>query len=776
MNFICFVLQNLVLILIESYFCLISDPDYSTFEISPVGAVFITIIARRIMACATRHKDRHAIFGYPQPLVENQLPLAEDVFRAYKFHQVVNKDASVTHLAKLVATEVKGIYNKAGIPTIEFESVIVKVKRLIVNVNDLMKYSRNKQSSQKYQDKIKSFSCLFDISACKCVHNGIVERNQCQCPNEKKIPVLEWQFWLDQNTSRRMIIGNVDKERTEKNMKLQERKRKRLTFESKMRHKDTQKCVSSVELSGSESDVLEESFSLESEEMEECHPQNRNQYPELCKALERTNVSNRDACLIVNAALKDLGLVSPKNVVDPSKLQRQRKYWRDKQSEKHLLQHRGMVCIGFDGKIDETLVDTGGVRRKVREEHYVLVSFPDACYIDHVSPNSGRSPDVFNEILGIIERTRSTETLRAVICDGTPVNTGNKNGIITLLELHLKRPLQWLICMLHFNELPLRKLFSVVDGKTTGPSSHEGPITKLLSFDPQTKPIINFQPIPGSVVDVPETVTKDLSSDQLYLLKICLLIQQGVQNADHNNMRYLKTAQPGALSHARWLTKANRLLRLYVSTESASDDLRRLVRFVLNFYAPIWFYIRSHPFCQDGAKNFHFMVSQYQKLSPEDQNIISPVLLNNSYFCHPENLLLAGVADERETIRRFSCQQILQARKKISSTNVQVRCFDKRQLNVNLNATSYMEMIDWWSTPITPPPLLDDISDDILVSNQQILLPKYPCHSVDVERNVKDVSAVSSRVIGHTSRHGAILQTKHSRIEIPSVQTKSDFL
>ncbi|KAL7636389.1 UNVERIFIED_CONTAM: hypothetical protein RMT77_000735 [Armadillidium vulgare] len=170
------------------------------------------------------------------------------------------------------------------------------------------------------------------------------------------------------------------------------------------------------------------------------------------------------------------------------------------------------------------------------------------------------------------------------------------------------------------------------------------------------------------------------------------------------------------------------------------------------------------------------MVSQYQKLSPEDQNIISPVLLNNSYFCHPENLLLAGVADERETIRRFSCQQIFQARKKISSTNVQVRCFDKRQLNVNLNATSYMEMIDWGSTPITPPPLLDDISDDILVSNQQILLPKYPCHSVDVERNVKDVSAVSSRVIGHTSRHGAILQTKHSRIEIPSVQTKSDFL
>ncbi|GBN82106.1 hypothetical protein AVEN_111204-1 [Araneus ventricosus] len=40
-------------------------------------------------------------------------------------------------------------------------------------------------------------------------------------------------------------------------------------------------------------------------------------------------------------------------------------------------------------------------------------------------------------------------------CDGTVVNTGVFNGVIHRLELKLQRPIQWIICLLHFNELPL---------------------------------------------------------------------------------------------------------------------------------------------------------------------------------------------------------------------------------------------------------------------------------------------------------------------------------
>ncbi|GBM46404.1 hypothetical protein AVEN_73879-1 [Araneus ventricosus] len=62
-------------------------------------------------------------------------------------------------------------------------------------------------------------------------------------------------------------------------------------------------------------------------------------------------------------------------------------------------------------------------------------------------------------------------------CDGTVVNTGVFNGVIRRLELKLHRPIQWLICLLHFNEFLLRHLFEL---KSSGPSSYTGGIGRNL--------------------------------------------------------------------------------------------------------------------------------------------------------------------------------------------------------------------------------------------------------------------------------------------------------
>lgn len=151
--------------------------------------------------------------------------------------------------------------------------------------------------------------------------------------------------------------------------------------------------------------------------------------------------------------------MSPENALHPSKLRHQRAVWRKKTVEIHKEENEGIACLGFDGKIDVTLARAGSTCRKIKEEHYVLVSFPNQSYVEHVVPGS--------EIRG----SRSETTLRALVCDGTAVNTGKYNGVIRKIELHLGRPLQWLICLMHANELPLRKLIEVVDGKTTGPKT-----------------------------------------------------------------------------------------------------------------------------------------------------------------------------------------------------------------------------------------------------------------------------------------------------------------
>jgi len=72
----------------------------------------------------------------------------------------------------------------------------------------------------------------------------------------------------------------------------------------------------------------------------------------------------------------------------------------------------------------------------------------------------------------------SLDRLVAVGSDGENKNTGINKSIIRQLEEHLNRPLQWIICLLHANELSLRALFTHIDGLTSGPSKFSGKIGK----------------------------------------------------------------------------------------------------------------------------------------------------------------------------------------------------------------------------------------------------------------------------------------------------------
>jgi len=112
-----------------------------------------------------------------------------------------------------------------------------------------------------------------------------------------------------------------------------------------------------------------------------------------------------------------------------------------------------------------------------------------------------------------------------VLSDGTNVNTGEHNGIIRSVEAALQRPLQWLICELHLNELPFREVLKKLDGETVGPVKLRGVIGKKLDFDSCSLPVVNFQPVAGNTVDVTADVMNNLSHDQKYLLRVCLAVQ-----------------------------------------------------------------------------------------------------------------------------------------------------------------------------------------------------------------------------------------------------------
>ena len=164
--------------------------------------------------------------------------------------------------------------------------------------------------------------------------------------------------------------------------------------------------------------------------------------------------------------------------------------------------NKELCCIGFDGKQDITLVESFGCRRCKKEEHYSIVSYPGNIYIDHVVLESSKAADITKELMSVIIETNSVESIQGVVCDGTNNNTGKSNGIIRKLEENLGRPLQWLVCLLHCNELTLRRFLAGVDfARTTGPSTSTGTISSALEYDQNELPVVNYLPITGKVTD-----------------------------------------------------------------------------------------------------------------------------------------------------------------------------------------------------------------------------------------------------------------------------------
>ena len=139
----------------------------------------------------------------------------------------------------------------------------------------------------------------------------------------------------------------------------------------------------------------------------------------------------------------------------------------------------------FDGKRDVSLINQKEgnkfFKKKVSEEHISLLMEPGGKYIRHFTPATGSFRSILQGIVKFTEDNEiSMESLLAIGCDGTNVNTGTNGALIVLMEEYLGRPLHWFICMLHANELPIRHLFSNLDGKTSGPRCFTGPIGKLL--------------------------------------------------------------------------------------------------------------------------------------------------------------------------------------------------------------------------------------------------------------------------------------------------------
>lgn len=213
-----------------------------------------------------------------------------------------------------------------------------------------------------------------------------------------------------------------------------------------------------------------------------------------------------------------------------------------------------------------------------------------------------------------------------------------------------KNIIQWLICQLHLNELQLCHLFKAIDGSTAGSNTFNGVNGKQL-INVTTLKIVNYAIIPTNL----PSKLENLSKDQQYLY---IRYMRSYINRKYDT-KFKEKKNSGFMSHARWLTTANRILRLYIGTKRPTHNLKLLTTFIIKMYAPIWFRIKSNSKCFNGDVNFHQIIILSRNLSDSLRSIVDDVLQRNCYFAHCENVLLAMMKDEDREIRKKAAEIIL---------------------------------------------------------------------------------------------------------------------
>lgn len=713
---------------------------------------------------ATRSKSFNSLFGQPTEFPPSMTPSKADVYRHYIFvmrrEQALTKSSTTRkHCYKIVTQDIINIWENFSFPYISFEGIHLKVERLIDSAGKLNKIPKERRNDE-FQDKLKSYDEMFDICTCHC-YDLKKDRKDCRC--EIRIPTNEWEAFVGQK-KRNMQLGPIDRTITRARRRTQEKLNKQTNktdFDVNVPSTSRDPNIECVEGELMDTDEEnDEEFKPDCELSE--NTQNRFQYPNLSITADRYRVSCKAAAAIVNAALKDMGILDASNMLDRKKVERERKRTGKVNVQRMKYANTELECIGFDGRKDKTKTMQGNED----EEHYVLVKEPGDTYITHVTPDNGRARSIADEVITFLKDSNSKDSIKAILCDGTPVNTGRVGGVLKLIEIYLDRPLQWLICLLHANELPFRHVFQSIDGKTTGPKSSEGAIGRKIQEDLTKSEIVQFVPVPCSLLEIPENIAQQLSTDQKYLHEMCKSIESGEISTS------LARKSPGAIHHARWLTKANRILRLYVSTKTPGQDLRDLVNIIMKVYAPGWFWIKCNPKATNGAQNFWYLMSLSKNVEDKYAVIIQRVLRNNSYFANSENILLAMLADPRREIREIAIERVLQARTK----NINARNFELPE-TINFDADDYSNIIDWNKENITQPPILKDIGKDDLLKIKEEPLNNilFPCHSQGVERAVHLVTQASQDNIGYESRHKCILNVLESRKHMPEFNWKGQW-
>lgn len=320
----------------------------------------------------------------------------------------------------------------------------------------------------------------------------------------------------------------------------------------------------------------------------------------------------------------------------------------------------------------------------------------------------------------VLKNFSSDKTVKAVVCDNTPVNTGHAGGAVVLLEKMLGRKLHKIGCLLHFNELPLRQVIKQLDGPTAAGDRWTGPVGQRLHDNIYLETPVKFQPVASPLQRPSEDILSDMSNDQRLLLEYVLAINSGTIP---NRFVYHK---PGPAVQSRWLTTAIRIQIIYTRTSEPTPELLRIVTFIQQVYAPGWFLIKQKNNFVEGPKLIYDILQAALQLNdPECCKIVQDKIQHWAFPLLSENFLASLLYSDRQFDRRMAAVRITQLREappKLTADKIKP---------VNFAASHWSNLISIITTDTEPPLTVGLSLEDVeaLVEQPGECPVRFPLHS-----------------------------------------------
>ena len=490
-------------------------------------------------------------------------------------------------------------------------------------------------------------------------------------------------------------------------------------------------------------------------ELEDTEDSNETPFDLAIQTCVAKGVKPRGIMAILNSVI--IGLKLNDEMFSLSKIKKRIKELYDEKIDDHDDELDHLTYIGYDEREDVTLFPNCKVNR---EPHMTMVDI-NGNYLSHAALYPKYDPrtkkvvtkgaiNYSSELLKILDETDSRDSLLALASDGTNANTGATGGANRYVEVKLERPLLYVVCVFHGVEKTFQSYFLHLENvASTGPF-YNGPHGKLLKDGVALEPIVQFEKVPGLVGEYPEDFINSMNNDLILFYELCIAIQTGVFSESLMRKKLAKCHK------ARWITLASNLLRLYAQTSQPHENLIKMVRFILNVYAPVVFDLKWHPHLVNGSVHiFNLLRNARQLLSAEDLKVFHDSLLNNNFMMNHELILVALLGDPDQSKRQIAFDKIIEVRKKGPSPPGEIREFEKPSRDVvNFDAAEYHQMIKWSKVKVTEPPVTFPLSEkdllDIVDGEKSFksYLGNMYCHTQSAERAVANTTLAAATVVG----------------------------